>query len=428
VPMTALFILLVLAVRRPGDFSPSERAFLAVAASAVVWLVITVGAYASHFAERVEERNMFHVIPLLFCAFALWLFRGLPRPRLVAPIAAFIPALLLLLLPLHKLLLPSARTDSYSLIPLIRVSNFVDSVSTTKTLLVVGGLAVATVVVLAPRRLLRPLLPAGVGLFLVLGSYAVYGSVRDYSEDLARASASRSQDWIDDRIGREPRAAFLFGLGADPWREAPVGWQTEFWNRSLGRVYHLKPFYSSFPERDATVDPSTGRITLAEGGPGTQEPYAVVISPLSVAGELVEGRFPLALYRVDTPLRATVLPEGLYPDGWTGKQAALSIFTTTGNRRGRLELFLSRQHRNYPGAPSSHVTAVVSPIGGEGRTSSRRAVVSGERTTRMVFATPPPPFKVDLTVDQTFLPTQLGIEDARELGTRFDYRFTAAEG
>jgi hypothetical protein len=53
--------------------------------------------------------------------------------------------------------------------------------------------------------------------------------------------------------------------------------------------------------------------------------------------------------------------------------------------------------------------------------------VSAERTTRVVLGTPPPPFKVALTVDRTFLPTQLGIEDSRELGARFDYRFTTAD-
>lgn len=428
VPISALIILLALAVRSARDFTAAERAFLAAAAASVIWIVITVGAYASHFAERVEERNMFHLAPILFCAFVLWLARGLPRPRVLTAVAAFLPALLLIALPLHKLLLPSARTDSYSLIPLIRVSNFVDSVGTTKVLLVVGGLVTATFVVVAPRRILRPLLPAGIGLFLLLGSYAVYGSVKDYSENLARASGSRSQDWIDDRIGRSPRASFLFGTGADPWREAPVGWQTEFWNRSLGRVYHLEPFYSSFPERDATVDPLTGRITKAEGGPGGPEPYAVVLSPMAIAGEFVAGRFPVALYRIDPPLRATVLPEGLYTDGWSGKQASLSVFSTPGNRRGRLEVFLSRQDRSYPNPPSSGVTTRLARIDGAGPPFTRRAVVNDRTTRRLVFSTPPPPFRLDVTVDRPFLPTELGVEDARELGVRFDYRFTTTRG
>jgi hypothetical protein len=189
-------------------------------------------------------------------------------------------------------------------------------------------------------------------------------------------------------------------------------------------VYHLKPFYSSFPERDASVDPRTGRITTSEGGPGGPAAYAVVLSPMAIAGDLVVGRFPLALYRIDPPLRATVLPEGLYTDAWSGKQASLSVFAATGNRRGRLEVFLSRQDRSYPNPPSAGVTARLARIDGAGPASTRRAVVDARTTRKLSFSTPPPPFRLDVTVDRTFLPTDLGVEDSRELGVRLDYRFT----
>jgi hypothetical protein len=425
VPMSALIILLGLALRSPRDFAPAERAFLAVAASAVAWLVITVGIYASHFAERVEERNMFHVIPILFCVLVLWLGRGLPRPRVLTPVAALLPALLLILLPLGRLLRPEAWTDAYSLFGLLRLSEFVDSVGTTKVLLVIGGLATAALVVFLPARFARPLLPAGLALFLLWGSYAVYGPIEDYSQSLARVSGSRSQDWIDDRIGASPRADFLFAAGADPGREAAIVWQTEFWNRSIGRVYYLKPFPLSFPQREATLDPRTGRITTAKGGPGGAASYAVVLEPFAVAGELVVRRFPLALYRIDPPLRAAVFADGLHTDNWTGKQASLSVFETPGNRRGRLEVFLSRSHRSYPGVASTSVTTRLGRIDGAGSAAVRRAVVDAIGTRRLVFSTPPPPFRLDLTVARTFVPTDLGIADARELGVRFDYRFTS---
>jgi hypothetical protein len=424
VPISALIILLGLAWRSARDFTTAERAFLAVAASTVVWLVITVGTYASHFADRIEERNMFHVAPILFCALVLWLARGLPRPRVLTAVAALVPALLLSLLPLEKLLQPEAWTDSYSLFGLLRVSEFFDSFGTTKVLLVAAGLGAAAMVVFLPARLAGALLPAGLALFLLWGSYAVYGPIEDYSQSLARVSGSRSQDWIDDRIGTSPRADFLFAAGADPGREAAVVWQTEFWNRSIGRVYYLKPFPLSFPQREATVDPRTGRITTAEGGPGGPASYAVVHEPFAVAGELVVRRFPLALYRIDRPLRATVLSDGFHSDNWTGKQASLSVFETPGNRRGRLEVFLSRQDRSYPNPPRAGVAARLARIDGAGPASTRRALVDDRRTRTLTFATPPPPFRLDVTVDRTFLPTDLGVEDSRELGVRFDYRFT----
>jgi hypothetical protein len=426
VPMSALIILLVLALRFGQDFTRAERAFLAVAASAVVWLVLTVGTYASHFAERIEERNMFHVAPILFCALVLWLGRGLPRPRGLTAITVLLPALLLVLLPLAKLFRPESRTDSYSLLAPLRLSESVSSVGTTKVVMVAGGLAAAAVLLFVSARFAGPVVLAGLALFLVVGSYAAYGEIKDYSQNLANVSGSRSKDWIDDRIGTAPRASFLFAAGADAWREAAIGWQTEFWNRSIGRVYHFKPFPISFPERDATVDPLTGRITTAEGGPGEPATYAVAPETMAIAGELVVRRFPLALYRIDPPLRATIFATGLHTDTWTGKEASLSVFETPGNRRGRLEIFLTRRHRSYPGAPSTSVTARLVPIGGGRSTAVRRVPVNGDGTRTLVFSTPPPPFRLDVTVAQTFVPADFGINDPRELGVRFDYRFTSA--
>jgi hypothetical protein len=423
-PLTALIVLLVLALRSPAEFTAAERAFLAVAAAAVIWIVITVGTYASHFAERVEERNMFHLAPILFCALVLWLARGMPRPRTLIAVAALLPALLLVLLPLGKMFEPASRSDSYSLIALLRVSQFLDSVTMTKLLLVAGGLATAAFLIFVPRRLAQPILPVGLAFFLIAGSYAVYGSIRDYSQNLARVSGSSAQDWIDDRAGRQPRAAFLFGAGVDPWQEAGIGWQTEFWNRSIERVYHMRPFYSSFPEREATADPRTGRITLAEGGPGEHPSYAAVLAPMVLAGEFVSGHYPVALYRLDRPLRATVVPSGLYPDGWTGRQASLSVYESPGKGPGRLTLFLTRRVRGGPEPPSTAVRARVHPIGVTGASFLGRAVVDGQSTTRLVVSTPAPPFRLELTVDRTFAPADIGVEDSRELGVRFDFRLT----
>src|SRR5438874_1856196 len=65
IPVSALIVLLGLACRRETAPSSAERAFIAVATAAVSWIVIQVGTFASHFALRVEERNMFNVAPVL---------------------------------------------------------------------------------------------------------------------------------------------------------------------------------------------------------------------------------------------------------------------------------------------------------------------------------------------------------------------------
>ena len=66
---------------RPGrpDDDSCRAAFLSVAASAFVLVVVEVGAYASRFSLRVEERNMFGVVP---CSswLSAWLAKGLRAP------------------------------------------------------------------------------------------------------------------------------------------------------------------------------------------------------------------------------------------------------------------------------------------------------------------------------------------------------------
>ena len=104
IPVCAFLLLFGLAFARGGTRNESERAFLAVTAAAVVWIVVEVATFASKFSLRIEERYMFFLAPLLLLAFALWLDRGLPRPPVLAAVAAAIPAALFFVLPLGSLL------------------------------------------------------------------------------------------------------------------------------------------------------------------------------------------------------------------------------------------------------------------------------------------------------------------------------------
>ena len=69
---------------------------------------------------------MFGVAPLLFLAFSLWLARGLPRPIALTAVAALAPAALVLTLDLKSLLNIGILSDTFGLIPLMRLSNAVD--------------------------------------------------------------------------------------------------------------------------------------------------------------------------------------------------------------------------------------------------------------------------------------------------------------
>ena len=152
-PMSALLLLLGLALRRGGTRSEAERAFLAVTAASVAWIVLEVALFASRFSLRVEERYMFFLAPLLFLAFVLWLDRGLPRPPVLGLVAAAVPALLLFALPLGSLLNVSIYSDTFGLIPFLRLSERIPGgIPEARHFLVVGGIAAAIAFLLWPRE------------------------------------------------------------------------------------------------------------------------------------------------------------------------------------------------------------------------------------------------------------------------------------
>src|SRR5207244_4454198 len=132
-------------------------------------------------------------------AFALWLDRGLPRPLVLTLVTAAVPAALLFALPLGSLLNISIFSDTFGLIPFLRLSQrFVPGgIPEARHVLLAGGIAAALVFVLWPRNRLPELIfPAAVAAFLVLSSYSVSGTLRDYSRALKdSAGALGSPSW-----------------------------------------------------------------------------------------------------------------------------------------------------------------------------------------------------------------------------------------
>src|SRR6185312_14802328 len=64
-PLAAVGVKLVEAARR-GEEDERVRAYLAVAASLSVWIVVEVGAFASRYSDRIVERNLIGLAPVLF--------------------------------------------------------------------------------------------------------------------------------------------------------------------------------------------------------------------------------------------------------------------------------------------------------------------------------------------------------------------------
>ncbi len=301
-----------------------------MATSAIVLMVVEVGIFASRFALRVEERNMFGVAPLLFLAFCLWLARGLPRPVVLTAVAALVPAALLLTLPLGRLLNIGILSDSFGLIPLYRLLIRPDiGVDTVRLLMLGGGAVAALAFALLPRKLARVALPSGLALFLALASLAVFDTIRDHSRATKAQTGATEPSWIDEEIGADSRAAVLYGASADLVGEAQVLWQTEFWNRSVGTVYRLgPPEPAPVTESVATHDRLTGRISTE---PASELEYVVAPRSVQLAGDLLAQTPRLALYRVEEPLRVSRLLEGVYADGWMVNDATFTHYAAPGS-------------------------------------------------------------------------------------------------
>ena len=423
VPACAFLVLLVLAFWR-GTPSPQERAFLAVTTSALVWVVLQVALFASRFSLRVEERYMFVLGPLFIVALVIWLDRGLPRPLVPAVVAAAIPAALLSTLPLGSLLNVSIFSDTFGLIPFLRQSEL-HGQDYARALLLGGAAAAGLLFLLVPRRIAAAVVPLAIATFLSLTTHSVDGAIRGYALGLnATGGASGDHSWIDDAVGRNADVGYLYGTSTDLFAEASALWQTEFWNRSVKRVYNLgSPEPTGFAETTLKVNSATGRLATAGG---VAPKYIAAANGFDIAGSVVARDPPFILYRVAQPLRLGSSVQGVYGDSWMGADAAYLRYATPGGRRGTVRLTLSRTAWGGPDIPG-HVRIEVLALRGAKApvTMTRRWVIHSGRARMFTLLTPRPPFEISVHVQPTFSPSKFGLPDTRQLGAQVAFRLAA---
>ena len=97
IPVAATIVL----VGRARTLDRPLQELLSATVALTVCLVPVVAAFASVFSDRIEERNLFYIAPLFLILLLAWLERGAPRPRVLAPVAAAVSALLVLAPPAH---------------------------------------------------------------------------------------------------------------------------------------------------------------------------------------------------------------------------------------------------------------------------------------------------------------------------------------
>jgi hypothetical protein len=413
IPLAATIVL----VARARSLEPKVQAFLAATVALTVCVVPVVAAFAAEFSDRVQERNMFYVAPLLCIALLVWIELGAPRPRVLAAAAAAISAVLVIAFPLDRFITTSALTDTLMVLPFWSLQ---DRIGADRIELAAAGLAVALAAafLVVPRRyaLALPLIVLGLWILAIRPIwFGKHGFERASIGALFQGIREADRDWIDRTLPSAAEAAFVWSGRTD---RMTVN-LNEFFNRGVGRVYYTDtPTPGGLPEQEIRIDPVSGAVTFPDGTP-VRDRYVLTDSSFEPAGDALatdEG-WGVTLWRVSPPLVSATRVDGLYPrDTWSGPEV------TYVRRRcapGRLTVDLSSDANLFLDPQT-----VVARSGG--RVVGRVTFPPEDRAVLSVPVAPLPgttDCRVVYTVSPTAVPAEVtagGNPDPRELGVHFN--------
>jgi Dolichyl-phosphate-mannose-protein mannosyltransferase len=411
VPVVVLVVLLAGADRLPAAL----QEHLAATVSLIATSTLVVAAFASRFApDRVQDRYLFFLTPLLVACLAAWVALGAPRPRIPLAIGSALAVALVVAFPYTRFIGEPAKSDTFGLIPLWSANEHLFAGSYRVTVLV---LAVAFVALLA-------FVPAGranlvpvvlLGLFVVLSRpvwSGPHGVLRSGEGALFQGIRGVERGWIDRRVPTSDQVAVLWTGRADRFTVN----QNEFFNASVGDVYYTsEPTPGEFGETPVRVDPATG-VLRTPGGGVVDVPYALLDGSVTPDGEAVaRDDLGTTLWRLRGPLASLTRVTGLYPnDTWSGREVTWTRLRCTG---GELRVALHSDPTLFAG----RLTNVLATVGG--RPVARRSIPpQGSVTMRVPLEPVDGRCVVRFSVSPTLVPAEVitGNTDERELGAHFD--------
>lgn len=393
-------------------------AFLAAAISMSFWLLLLVAAFASRFADRVQERNVFYLVPLVLIALLAWIERGAPRPARATAVAAVAAAALPGALPFSRLIDFPAISDTLMLLPLWRLEDYGLGVVELSAVVVPASIA-ASLLLFLPRRLL-PVLPLLVLVYFLVALVPIEQRVTRASQgSFASGVSGKQPDWIDRAVPPGAEVAVLWTGEGDAYGV----WHNEFFSRSVGPIYYVdEPLLGGLPQTRLVADTQAGLLRRLDGRP-VEPRYLLVDDSFTPAGRVLarDEIHELALYELEGPLRSSEQVTGLYPgDTWSGAEVT---YTRRDCRGGVLRVYLRSDPSLF--ADAQTVTATV-----EGEVAAR---VTFDPSAEAVLAVPLTPREgscvVELSVSPTGVPAELTLganPDTRVLGVHFDrFDYTA---
>ncbi|MGL6279499.1 MAG: hypothetical protein ACRC50_08105, partial [Gaiella sp.] len=315
VPAVAAVVLLA----RGRSLPPRLQAHLAATTAFVVWSTLVVGAFASRFAsDRVQDRYLFFLVPLLLVCLAGWVEQGAPRPLRVALPAGIVGLLAVAVFPYERFIGEPAKSDTLGLIPLWAVNDHLVGGSYRLTV-VVAASALLALFLLVPARL-AVLVPVVVVAAYAVLSRPVWASQQGFKVASAGAlfQGIRGVDrgWVDAAVPGGDEVVALWTGNADRFTIN----QTEFFNRRLGRVYFTdQPTPGGLAEERVRL----GRdgVYRDEAGRPIRARYALLDQTLVPDGDVVarDELVGTTLWRLRGPLSQTTTVKGIYPgDTWSG--------------------------------------------------------------------------------------------------------------
>jgi hypothetical protein len=421
IPVAALLLLAGLWILNRTR-SSAERAYLATAVVTIPLVILQVATFTSFWSQRVSERNMYCVFPIVLIGLALWLGIKLPRPTRTTALAAAIAGGLALSVPFAFLYQRAPSTETWAIVlPNILTRKLANGADDVYVLIIVGvAIALLAFGILRPRIavFVLPVLVAG---YFTIGEASAVHEVGKAARDYRNApSLGADASWLDKSVPPGADVALITGssLGADTDRV--IGWETSFFNKT--------PFAWLNWGTNLVANPLTGDIAAPDGSPVTLPTYVITPASNQFMGTTVVSRGSFLLQEPSTPLRAKVITSGIFADNWTGGVATIDVYNAAAG--ANVHVHLDRIF-NAEGVPQAKVNVELGALNqntdgtvGIGVNSeNKHGTIAPNGTFDCDIPSPGTPFRVMVTVDPVFNPSTLGQGDTRDLGARIQVSY-----
>ena len=416
IPVAALLLLVGMGILNRTR-STAARAYLCTAIVAIPLVILQVAIFTSWFSQRVSERNMFCVFPIVLIGLALWFDFKVPRPTRTTATAAALAGILVLAVPFVFLYQRAPSTETWAVVLPDFLTRKLSGGADDVQLLIVVGVAVTLLLfgILRPHFAVIAIPLALCGYFVVSETVVVHSVGKAAANYRQIPSLGQDADWLDRSVPPGSEVALLLGGSLGPDAERLIVWQTQFFNKRPLSIAHWGP--------TVVANPLTGAITMSDGSAVRFPPYVATPSSFRIAGPVVADRGAFILTQPSTPYTLISQSAGFFVDGWTAPTAYLDYFAATQARTVHV-------HVDRTGAPAGVPPTTVTISSGhletlaDGSTGVTKATatvsapVTVDTGADFELEVPAAPFRINVEVAPGFKRSDFGQDDTRDLGAR----------